>query len=359
MPMNVGSDMQIKKYLYSLGWRPDEWNTKRQDDGSYIKASPKISESSFGSIPNGMGADIKRYRMLKHRRGLIQSPNDPSKGAMGKVRYDGRVPATAVTCGTPTTRYRHSGAVCNIPRPSSPLGKEIRELYGVELLNWMVGIDLSGIEARMLGHFCTPYDGGAEFAKLITTGDWHSANAALWGCSRNDAKTFLYALMYGAGPLKLGNILGESKASGKRKKEAFFRAYGPYDDLTKALEKAVDENDGFIRGLDGRRLYVRAKKDALSTCLQGNAAIVFKRWMVESHVKVVSQYPRGDVKQIIAYHDELQYEFVSTPGLDNKENAELFGQKVVKVAKEVGISFNLHVPIDAEAKVGKNWKECH
>lgn len=359
VPININSDTQVKEFLYSLGWTPDEWNTKKQDDGSFIKTSPKLSESSFGSLPPGIGQDVKRYNMVKHRRSLIQSIKHPeTKGAMAKVRADGRLPSNAFTCGTPTARYRHYD-LCNIPRPSSAYGGEIRELYGVDDDKIMVGIDLSGIEARMLGHFCYPYPQGPSFASLITTGDWHTANSNLWGCSRNDAKTELYALMYGAGPLKLGNILGKPPAVGKRNKNAFFKAYTPYADLTDALEKALEKNDGYIRALDGRRLYVRNKKDVLSSCLQGNAAIVFKLWMNKVHeVKRAGGYP---AKQMIAYHDELQFEYTPSSRIFSvaQSQAEDFGAMVVEQAKIVGEELNLHVPLDAEAKCGRNWRECH
>ena len=356
MPINVNSDQQVKKFLYELGWKPDEWNTKKQDDGSFKKTSPKLSESSFGSLPPGVGQDIKRYRMVKHRRGLIQSIKHPeTKGAIAQIRADGRVPANAITCGTPTARYRHSGAVCNIPRPTSTYGKEIRELYCVpEDSSLMVGIDLSGIEARMLGHFCVPYPGGRQFAELITQGDWHSENAKLWGCDRNDAKTELYALMYGAGPLKLGNILGKSAGVGRKNRDDFFRVYKPYADLTDALEEALEANGGWIRALDGRRLYVRNKKDVLSSCLQGNAAIIFKLWMNKVHEEVLPRW-NMTIKQLIAYHDELQFEFVSS----SVKDANIFGSHVVEAAKRVGESLDLKVPIDAEHKVGKSWRDTH
>ena len=351
-PINVNSDTQVKEFLYTLGWRPDEWNVKKQDDGSFLKTSPKLSESSFGSLPPGVGHDIKRYNMVKHRRSLIQSIKHPdTKGAMAKVRPDGRLPSNAFTCGTPTARYRHYD-LCNIPRPTSDYGGEIRELYGVDDDKWQVGIDLSGIEARMLGHFCYPYPQGPSFAHLITVGDWHTSNANLWGCSRDDAKTELYALMYGAGPLKLGNILGKPPAVGKRNKDAFFKAYTPYADLTTDLEEALKKNDGYIRALDGRRLYVRNKKDVLSSCLQGNAAIVFKLWMNAVNAMIIKEgWP---ARQMIAYHDELQFEFNGPI-----EQAKAFGQRVCDIATTVGEELHLNVPITAEAMTGKNWRECH
>jgi hypothetical protein len=111
-PININSDVQVKNLLYSLGWVPDEWNSKRMPDGAFKRTSAKLSESSFGSLPQGLGQDVKLYYTLKHRRSSIQSITDPeNKGALAKVRKrDGRVPAEAITCGTPTARYRHSGA---------------------------------------------------------------------------------------------------------------------------------------------------------------------------------------------------------------------------------------------------------
>jgi len=355
VPMNVDSDEQVKEFLYSLGWTPDEWNMKRLDDGSVIRNSPKLSESSFGSLPPGLGQVIKNYRTLRHRRGLIQSPKSDKKGALAQVRADGRVPAMAITCGTPTQRYRHSGAVCNIPRPSSPYGSEVRALYGVDPTDdnrWQVGIDLSGIEARMLAHFCHPYPGGPEFGELVTEGDWHSENAKLWRCERNDAKTELYALMYNAGPQKLGNILGRSKKEGAKNKADFMRKYSPYAELVRDLERELEQNDGYIMGLDGRRLYVRNKKDVLNTCLQANATIIFKYWMIRM-AEIRANAP-SEIHQMIAYHDETQNEVIGP-----KSHAETFGALAESAAKDIGEEFDINVPIEAEAKVGKNWAECH
>ena len=49
-------------------------------------------------------------------------------------------------------------------------------------------------QTRMLTNFCFQFEGGPEFAELVIHGDWHSENAELWWCSRDDAKTELYAL---------------------------------------------------------------------------------------------------------------------------------------------------------------------
>ena len=221
----------------------------------------------------------------------------------------------------------------------------------------MIGVDLSGIEARMLTHFAYRFEGGPEFAELVLHGDWHSENAKLWDCSRNDAKTHLYGLMYGAGAAKLGAILGRSATVGKRNKDRFMKRYGCYHMLQKSLEEELKRNGGCIFGLDGRKFYVRSAKDVLNTCLQGNSAILFKNWMIQCEYARRSfvREKRVQLHQILAYHDELGHELYSDDPILAKE----WGDIAIDTARKVGESFNLNVPISAEAKCGLSWRDCH
>jgi hypothetical protein len=352
-PLNLSSDNQVKDYLLDLGWVPIEYNYSKK---TKERTSPKLTEESFVSLPPGLGQDIAEYRVLQHRRNLIITSGGDG-GALNLVRPDGRVEADAFTCGTPTSRYRHKGAICNIPRPTSKYGDKIRELYCVPPGHLMIGVDLSGIEARMLTHFAYRYEGGPEFAELVLNGDWHSANAELWGCSRNDAKTHLYALLYSAGATKLGAILGKDARVGKRNKDRFMKRYACYHMLVKTLEDELKSNGGYIYGLDGRRFYVRAAKDVLNTCLQGNSAILFKSWMIQCEYERRSFVRERNVQlhQILAYHDELGYELYSDDPILAKE----WGDITIDTARKAGESFNLNVPIAAEAKFGLSWRDTH
>lgn len=172
--MNLKSQDQVKDYLITLGWKPDEWNTKRGEGGIIIRTSPKLTESSYESLPPGLGADIAEFLVLSHRRNFIQNVKKPEeKGILGIMREDKRVPSTAMTCATPTSRYRHSGAVCNPPSVTAKFGPEVREIFCCGPTGFQVGVDLSGIEARMMCHFAYPYTGGKEFAEMVLHGDWH------------------------------------------------------------------------------------------------------------------------------------------------------------------------------------------
>ena len=205
--LDLHSSSQVKELLLTLGWKPTEYNFSKKTGAI---TSPKLTEDSYDSLPDGLGKEIAKYNTLSHRKNYLV--NADGGGAIASVRDDGRVSADAMTCATNTARYRHSGTVCNIPKVSKdkesgellyytsgkqsvPYGTEIRSLFGVTPGSTMLGFDLAGIEARMLAHFCYKYKGGPEMADLILTGDFHQHNADAWGITRNLAKNSLYALV--------------------------------------------------------------------------------------------------------------------------------------------------------------------
>jgi len=360
-PMNLNSSAEVKEFLLTLGWKPTEWNYSFAD-GRKHKTSPKLTEESYASLPDGLGQDIATYNVLKHRCNFLFNPDDKGrkeyhKGALATVankRGDGRVSADAVTCGTPTARYRHQGVVCNIPRPGTPYGSDIRALFCVPKGRAMLGIDLAGIEARMLAHFILPFPGGPELAEIITDGDFHQHNADLWGVDRNShAKGGLYALMYGCFPPKLAETLGKPASMGQELYDNFWIVNAPIKLLVESLEDEYDRNGGKIRGLDGRWLHVREKRKLLNTLLQNAAAIVFKHWMVLCDEYLCSN-PTSKVYQTIAYHDELQFE-----SHYDEVTTKSIGSKICDLALESGVHFKIRVPTPADMKLGVSWKDTH
>lgn len=354
---NPDSADEVRSLLLSLGWKPTEWNTSRDKLTGEVKVtSPKLTEDSFASLPPGLGQDIAEYNVLAHRRRWLLGKERKS-GALTTVRPDGRVSAEAFTCGTNTARYRHQGTCCNIPRVTSRLGKEMRDLFTVKEMMQMVGVDLAGIEARMLAHYLLAgnYTRAKETAALILspdkTNDFHSYNGKQWGVSRDIAKSTLYALMYGAGAKKLANTAGKPENQGAKLKRDFYKAHPGIKELIDDLERGYNAK-GWIKGLDGRPLYIRQQNRLLNTLLQNAAAIVFKRWMIVLASKRCQPTLNGSVSQVIAYHDELQFEV--TPEL-----TKAWMVICEAAALEVGKELNIKVPIEAEAKRGRSWADTH
>lgn len=351
--LNLDSDQQVKAFLLNLGWKPTEWNYSKK---TRLRTSPKLTEDSYASIPPGLGERIAEYNIVTHRRGMVLNRKGDEKGGLWHVQHrgDGRVSATAFTCGTPTARYRHNGVVCNVPRPTSPYGGEIRELYCIPEGWWQLGLDLKGIEIRVMANFAYGYNRGQEFVDIIMNGDFHANNGRLWDVSRDDSKPGLYGLCYGAMAPKLAQILLKPSHVATELFDAFWNAYPALAHLRDDLERSYKANR-CIQGIDGRRVDVRDKRKLLNTLVQFASAIIFKEWMILNHLSIIENGWEAMVMQIIAYHDEIQYEVRHPDRLAAEHVGEVFKANAIRI----GQKYKINVPIEADAKIGKNWRDCH
>jgi DNA polymerase I-like protein with 3'-5' exonuclease and polymerase domains len=215
----------------------------------------------------------------------------------------------------------------------------------------------------MLGHYMARYDKG-EYAKVILEGDIHTVNQQAAGLpTRNDAKTFIYAFLYGAGPVKLGSIVEpltteeEQRKIGLALMSSFLKKTPALKKLREEVKHIVDER-GSLKAIDGRVLRIRSSHSALNTLFQSAGAIVVKRATILLHQKMreagyVYGYPNGDWVQMAHVHDEFQL------GLNPKVDAQAVGQIAVESIREAGVYFNFRLPLDGEFKVGRNWAETH
>jgi len=235
--------------------------------------------------------------------------------------------------------------MAQVPAIYSPYGKECRACWTVEEGNVLIGVDASGLEIRMLAH----YMNDEEYTNEILNGDIHTANQKLANLeSRDKAKTFIYALMYGAGDEKLGSVVGGSTADGKRARQYFFDNKPTFKSLRDRVQRASAKN--YLKGLDGRKLYVRNQHSALNTLLQGAGAIIMKQALVM--LDDVLKLNAVEYKFVANIHDEWQIEVP-------KDKADFIGQFAVDSIVKAGEHFNLRCPLDGEYKIGDNWSETH
>lgn len=347
---DLNSTQELKGYLLSNGWKPTEYNIKKEPDGSWTKTSPKLTEDSFGTIKGNTGRLIADRQVLSHRGRLIENEKDSTKGMIANCRTDNRIPAEAITCGTPTGRYRHQKSVCNLPRPTTPYGKDIRQLFSSPSGSSLVGVDLSGIEARVMCHFSLPFEGGKELTELVLRGDFHQHNANLWDVDRNTAKSGLYCLMYGGGAKKLATTLGKPEGRGNKLRKNFWDGNPSLSLLKEEVEK-VYKNRGYLIGIDGRKIYIRSQHKLLNSLFQCGATVIFKHWMVLCNRWIKD----NDIpaRQVIAYHDELQFEVKDGMWL------AMVKKQVEHLATVAGKELKIRVEIEAEGKIGKTWSDTH
>jgi DNA polymerase I-like protein with 3'-5' exonuclease and polymerase domains len=282
---------------------------------------------------------VLEYLLLQKRYAQVSS-------WIEHVEEDGRVHGRVTTNGAITGRMTHQNPnMAQVPSVNSQYGKECRDCWIVPEGRKLVGVDASGLELRMLAH----YMDDEEFTNVLLREDIHTRNQMAAGLeTRPQAKTFIYAFLYGAGDSKIGSIIGGTAKDGRTLKQRFLRNTPALEDLRERVGKAAGR--GHLVGLDGRKLWVRSEHSALNTLLQAAGAIVMKKALVLLD-DYASQH-KIDYKFIGNIHDEIQSEVVT-------EQAEKYGWLAVECLKASGISFDLKCPLDGEYKVGTTWAETH
>lgn len=337
IPFNPGSrDMIAAALMKKYKWRP----VALTDTGK-----PRIDESVLASLPYLEAKLLLKYLLLDKRKSQLGSWID--------AEVNNRIHGSVNTNGAVSGRMTHSGPnMAQVPRCGSPYGSECRALFGPTVTGFtQVGADASGLELRMFAHYLAPYDGG-QYAKVVCEGDVHTHNQTMAGLkTRDQAKTFIYGLLYGAGDAKIGTIVDGSVRDGARLKQQFKTQVPAYAKLLNQLE-FVTSSRGFLRGLDGRSLPVRSAHSALNLLLQSAGAVVMKKALVLLDARLSSTFGSSKYAFMANIHDEWQIECDPTI-------ADEVGRMACQAITDAGIELKLSCPLKGEYKIGNNWAETH
>jgi len=334
-PFNLGSPQQIVQRMNKFGWKPVEFTPKGQ---------PKITERNLETISATAPQAIKnlaKWKMLETRAKTVE-------GWLDALGGDERVHGRVFTMGAVTGRMTHTEPnLANIVANHKPYGKASRSCWTVPDTNrsCLVGMDAKGLELRMLAHYMMD----DTFIEEVVNGDPHTYNQKAAGlATRNQAKTFIYAFLYGAGPAKIGSIVNGTANDGRKLQEKFLSNLPNLARLSRAVQSKAGR--GYIRGLDGRRLWIRSRHAALNTLLQGGGAIVCKQWAIFLKKEIDK---RGlDAILVNTIHDEQQYEVT-------RQDAEEVCVIADETMQAVGKFFSMRVPLNADSKIGNTWADTH
>jgi len=327
---NLGSRQQIGRYLMHYGWKPQQFTET---------GKPMVDEKILDGVDIPEAILIKDYLLLQKRVGMVSSWID-------SMEEDGRVHGYVNPIGAQTNRMSHSSPnVAQVPAGYSPYGKECRECWIVPKGYKLVGMDASGLELRMLASYMNDKD----YTNQILDGDIHTYNQNMAGLeTRDQAKTMIYALCYGAGDAKMGEIINGSASAGKKLKTTLFDNIPSLANLITKVKKA--SNRGYLKGLDGRKIKVKSEHSAPNYLLQSAGAIVMKKALVLLYEDAKKE--NLDFKLIGNIHDEIQTQVI-------EKDAVRFGELAVRAMVNAGIELNMNCPLDGEAKIGSNWYETH
>ena len=341
IPFNPGSRQQIAERLLDLGYE-----LPKETDAT----TPKVDESVLRSIEHPFAEVLCDYLLVTKRLGQLAEGNQ----AWLKLEKNGRIHGRVNTNGAVTGRCTHQNPnVAQVPACRAEYGEECRELFKAGDGYKLVGCDAAGLELRMLAHYLAFYDGGA-YAKTVIEGDIHTLNQEAAGLeTRDQAKTFIYAFLYGAGDAKIGEIVGGSAREGQMLKRKFLSNLPALKKLQEAVQRKVT-NGGKLIGLDGRVLPVRSSHAALNMLLQSAGAVTMKVALVQLFHRLNQlKWQHGREYSFVAnVHDEFQAEV-------KPDKASVFCELAVDAIRRAGKELKLNVMLDGEAKVGTSWKETH
>jgi len=380
---NPSSSIHISRMLMSkYDWVPHnfadkeippielQWHYDRLKVTS--STTPKIDDEILKRLPYPECKPLAEFQMLQKRCAML------SEGKQGWLRcYDvetNRIHGAINQFGAVTGRCIHFRPnLGQVTSARSPYGKECRSLFRVPDGWFLVGCDADGLEARCKAHYIQPYDDG-ELVKCILEGnkkdrtDIHSLNQDRMGlASRDVAKTLYYAFMYGAGNENLGrNALEDVNYKdytedlaklGSKLRKKLVKEFKGLKELISGVQKAAKKRhpNMWMRGLDGRRIPVRAVYSALNTLLQGAGAVVMKKALVVADELICAKgiVPIDDFTQVLFVHDEMQYE------CRTREIAEVVAKCAEDGIRLAGEYYNFRCPLSGSSDIGKTWLDTH
>ena len=345
VPFNPGSRNQIAERFAAKGWEPKEFTPNGR---------PMINEPVLEALevdyPEAKA--LKEYLLVQKRIGqLAEGPNS----WLGLVTEDNRIHGRVISCGaTVSHRMVHfSPNLGQVPGAGAAYGEECRSLFCVPPGMKLVGTDLSGVELRVLAHFLAFWDGG-DYAREVEEGDIHTSNMKAAGLTdRSQAKTMIYALIYGAGDQRLGEIVNGSRKDGGDLRKRFYANNPAFLKFIKSVKNKAKKKKK-LRGLDGRPLFPRSLHSAPNLLLQSAAAVLAKKATILHRLLLETRGLRFEIDWafVAMVHDEWQIEC-------KEPLAEEIAETAPKAIRDAGEFYSLRVQLEGEAKVGDTWADTH
>ncbi|MBW3550201.1 MAG: DNA polymerase I [Proteobacteria bacterium] len=325
------------------------------------KGQPSANEEALEAI-----AELHELpRVILEYRGLAKLRSTYTDKLPEMVNPNtGRVHTSYHQAGAATGRLASSDPnLQNIPIRTAD-GRRIRKAFVAPPGRRIVACDYSQIELRIMAHLSQ--DEGLLEA-FSSREDVHATTAAkvfdlpldaVDGPLRDRAKAVNYGLAYGLTPFGLGQQLGVSRGDAQDYIALYFNRYpGVREFMERTRQQARDQ--GYVETVFGRRLYLEhigarqqglragAERAAINAPMQGSAADIIKRAMIDLHGWLAGHASRA--LMVLQVHDELVFEadedFVET----------LLAEASARMAAAAG----LRVPLVVDSGVGGSWEEAH
>lgn len=351
VPFNPGSRQQILQFFKEkYDWQPKE----KTEKGNF-----KVNDDILEELSYPEAKLLAEYFLLQKRLGQL---SDGNKSWLGLVDHNNVIHGSIVSSGCVTGRSIHRDPnLGQVPNAGAPYGPECRSLFRPTPGFMLMGSDAKALELRCLGGYLAHYDNGDYASKVIDPDvDIHTYNQEKFGVDTRDiSKRLIYCVLYGGGPTKTGSIIAPTESTEYQKQigiktlDNFYKEIPALKHLKDDVETAINSR-GYLRGLDGRELYVRSAYKGLNLLLQSAGAIIMKRVGIEIYEGLTNAgFIYGvDWTQNAYVHDEYQNSVL--PHL-----VDTAKDIIINAYPKAGKFLDFKCPIEGDVKVGTNWYETH
>lgn len=281
---------------------------------------------------------------------------------------DGRLRARFIQTGTTTGRMSSVDPnLQNIPTKTEE-GREIRTVFRATDGCELVAFDYSQIELRVAALL----SGDERLLEIFRSqGDIHTGVASyVFDVSpeevdkemRRQAKVINFGILYGMGVNSLKKNLQTSTEEAQKFLHTYFHRFsGLAEYLERVKGQAAREGytvtlfgrRRYFSGFNSSRSYIRASAErmAINAPIQGTAADIIKKAMVETEKELIGQVSNDEARLLLQVHDELIYEIKQDRV---SELVPLIKDKMENIlpAEVAGV-----VDLPVEAEKGINWKD--
>jgi DNA polymerase-1 len=352
-PFNLDSPKQLQQILFERQQLP------------VLRKTPGGAPSTAEDVLEELAADHPLPRLILDYRALVKLRStytlrlpeqiDPGTGRV-HTSYHQAVAATGRLSSTDPNLQ-------NIPI-RSPEGRKIRQAFIAAPGFRLLAADYSQIELRIMAHLSGDPGLLQAFAEER---DIHQATAAevfgvpleqVSGEQRRSAKAINFGLIYGMSAFGLARQLGVARGAAQSYVDLYFARYpGVRHYMDRTREQA--RRDGYVETVFGRRLFLPeigsrnralqqyAERSAINAPMQGTAADIIKRAMIDVDAWCVADQP--PVRLIMQVHDELVLEV----------REDYVEQASREVGARMSAAAQLAVPLRVDIGSGANWDEAH
>jgi len=354
-PFNLESPKQLQHILFEkLGIPP-------------LRKTPTGQPSTAEDVLEELAADYPLPKLIIEHRGLAKLRGTYTEKLPLQVNPNtGRIHTSYHQAVAATGRLSSSDPnLQNIPI-RTPEGRRIRQAFIAPPGQVLMAADYSQIELRIMAHLSGDEGLLAAFA---TDRDVHQATAAeVFGVTpeavttdqRRAAKAINFGLIYGMSAFGLAKQLGVDRGAAQQYVDLYFARYPGVKHYMDETRKAAREQ-GYVSTVFGRRLHLPdinarnkqlqqyAERSAINAPMQGTAADIIKRAMIDVEVWLHAQGEAAPARLIMQVHDELVLEVRADAVAEVREG----------VRQHMCAAATLRVPLKVEVGVGANWDEAH